>query len=288
MSLEKKYSLLLKFKLSKKTLEKIAKEQKESKKDKTIEERIELSEEPKWPMTKEDTLICHCNNVSLGALKKQCQEHRDKTLQDLILTNKMGTSCGSCKPIYLRIFAPTLKETPLFISQLYYILIISTVLFILTAALKPIPIPISVQSTLYQIDAFWHERDIKVITGFILFSLILLAPILLALKKRTLLNLYFTKESWKVIHTIIGTFIMVTFLFHTGFRLGSNFNFVLGCTFLGVIFLGILSALFLVRTNQKGNPVELTIYKYVYNIHITVFYFLLLFIFYHMYLHFRY
>jgi nitrite reductase (NADH) large subunit len=186
-----------------------------------------------WPAP---AAVCNCTGVTRGqlgaALAAGCH-----TVEALAACTGASTVCGSCRPLLAQLAGGIGVRTPergwkwlLGAGGVALALAVALVFFIL------LPYAPSVQVS-WQWDVIWRDSYWKQVSGF---SILSLSALLLILSPRKRIG-RFTLGAfpvWRVMHAVLGALTLAALLVHTGGRLGSNLNFALNATFLGLVGLG--------------------------------------------------
>ena len=189
-----------------------------------------------WPA---NATICSCLNVSRGqigaAISDGCQ-----TVEAVSTQTRAASVCGSCKPLITEILGGVAQVEPspgYRLSMLFSIfaLIAGTLAF----ALPGIPYATSIQAV-PDLNFLWTESFYKQFSGYVLLGLGILASLLSARKRLPEIT-WLQYPTWRSVHIIMGLFLLITLVAHTGFRLGANLNFFLISCFLAAALTGALS-----------------------------------------------
>jgi nitrite reductase (NADH) large subunit len=193
----------------------------------------------KWP---EQAIVCACVGVTRGALSL-AQARGCATVEAFASSTGASTACGSCRPLLAEL-AGALAEVraP---RGWQGLLAASCAAMLLVAAIwlaGPIPFAETVDSTLHAIDIVWRDAAWKQATGYTLVALSL-AGLLLSARKRWKRFSRGDYGLWRMAHGVLGLLTLVGLIVHTGLHLGSNLNFALASTFLGLNFVGAMTGL---------------------------------------------
>ena len=115
--------------------------------------------------------------------------------------------------------------------------VVSLILSLIIWFVPPLPMADSVQSGWRSIDIIWRDEVIKQISGYSLLAVSIFGMIF-SLRKRTKLVKEGSYGFWRAVHSAVGVATLAGLVVHTGMRLGSNANFMLGVTFLALTFVG--------------------------------------------------
>ncbi|MEM7362504.1 MAG: FAD-dependent oxidoreductase [Pseudomonadota bacterium] len=184
-----------------------------------------------WP---DDAQICSCNSVSRGEISRVITSGA-KSVDDVIAKTRAGSTCGSCTALIRQLVEP---ESAPPISELSVSLRL-VAMFAGAMALAGLVVSVPYASTVnpqFALDMLWTDINHKRLSGFVLLGVVLLT-LPLALRKRTSIQ-WGAFNVWRLLHATIGVLCLGALLVHTGFRMGSQLNFLLMLTFLGLIFAG--------------------------------------------------
>lgn len=185
-----------------------------------------------WPET---ATICHCAAVSKGRL---CEAIANGCCSVEQISENTGAStvCGSCKPLVQELLATDAAPEPVKFSLSLKIMAGLALLVACLGLLLPgMSFSNSVQNI--GIDTLWIDTDYKLISGFTLLGLsTLLAAV--SLRKRIRKISLGSFDMWRLVHLALGVATIAILFLHTGFRLGSNLNFFLMTSFMGLIGFG--------------------------------------------------
>jgi nitrite reductase (NADH) large subunit len=186
-----------------------------------------------WPAA---AAVCNCTGVTRGelgrALASGCA-----TVEALAARTGASTVCGSCRPLLAELAGGAGPAAP----ARGWKTLLGTGGIALPAALALalavlIPYAATVQVP-WQWDVLWRESFWKQVSGFTVLGLTVLL-LALSLRKRIRRFTLGDFPIWRVVHAVLGALTLLALLVHTGGRLGSNLNFALIASFLGVVALG--------------------------------------------------
>ncbi len=190
-----------------------------------------------WPS---QALVCQCMGVTRGVISDAVTSGACK-LEDV--SNKTGAStvCGSCKPLVMDLLGAQSKPEPV---AMYKTLIGFSAFTLLAALLfffsPVIPYSNTVQQN-WHWDVLWREQFNKQVSGFTILGLFAVG-LLLSLRKRTrILDKLGKFDYWRLIHIILGTFVVFGLIAHTGFRMGNGLSFLLMLSFSCMLLIGAIS-----------------------------------------------
>lgn len=203
-----------------------------------------------WPAA---TVICSCNGVTRGCLTA-ARERGCMTVEALAKETKATTACGSCLPLVQQFTGQAVKVRQAERSGWLVagMSILSMVLLAFLIFASPVVHPASVQTglTLWQTlitNSFWKQ-----VTGYSLLTTVGLS-LLMSVRKRSSLLKRFRFSSLRVLHVAMAAAALLMLIVHTGFHRGSNFNFVLFCSFVAASLTGIAVGL-LAGTESRLPP----------------------------------
>lgn len=210
-----------------------------------------------WPA---GAIVCSCVGVTRGELT-QAARRGCVTAEILAAATRASTVCGSCRRMVAEIAGAPPEphvETPgwrwLFGASLATALIIA-----LGLALEPPAWSSTVQSSWFQAEVIWRSGFFKQVTGFSLLGLTA-AALLLSLRKRWKKLTFLNFGWWRAGHGIVGVLTLGGLLAHTGWRMGSNLNFWLMLTFLGINLAGALTG-FVTAWESRASPEQLRLIR---------------------------
>jgi len=193
---------------------------------------VELTSVLGWP---DAVAVCNCTGVTRGqlgaALAGGCA-----SAEALAAATGASTVCGSCRPLLAELAG---NAGPALAARGARALLGTSgaaIALALLALAFAIPYASTVQVP-WQWDLLWREGFWKQVSGFTVLGLSVLA-LALSLRKRIRRFTLGDFAHWRVAHALIAALTLAGLAAHTGGRLGSNLNFALMATFLGVIALG--------------------------------------------------
>ncbi len=154
-----------------------------------------------------------------------------------------GTVCGTCRPVLAELIDAGAPPKPVSFSKpLIAISAVAVLMALIPILIGAVPLPDS-----YDADSLrtwlWRDNIVKQWSGFILLG-VMLASMLIGLRKRIrFFDRFGGYDGWRLVHLGIGLLAVAGFFAHTGFRLGSNLNFLLGITFILTLILGAAAGL---------------------------------------------
>ncbi len=115
--------------------------------------------------------------------------------------------------------------------------------FVVTLAqfiLSPITILDSVINN-WQYDQLWSDSLHKQMSGYSMLAIFSLG-LLFSLRRRVRSFAFGHYFKWRIVHALLGFLGMLTFIVHTGFRLGSGLNLLLASCAIAIVLLGSIAA----------------------------------------------
>jgi nitrite reductase (NADH) large subunit len=192
----------------------------------------ELTSVVHWPAA---ATVCNCTGVTRGALGAALASGCS-TVEALAACTGASSVCGSCRPLLAEL-AGTGPAAP----ERGWKWLLGTSGVALPAALALalillIPYAATVQVP-WQWDVLWRDSVWKQTSGFTVLALSALL-LVLSLRKRMRRFTVGNFPIWRVAHAALGALTLAGLAAHTGGRLGSNLNFALIASFLGVVAVG--------------------------------------------------
>jgi len=186
-----------------------------------------------WPAT---ATVCNCTGVTRGQLGAAVAGGCC-TVEALAARTGASTVCGSCRPLLAQLAGGKPATGP----ERGWKWLLGAGGFALPAAIALalvilIPYAATVQVP-WQWDVLWRESLWKQASGFTVLGLSVLI-LLLSLRKRIRRFTLGDFPIWRVVHVVLGALTLAGLAVHTGGRLGSNLNFLLIASFLGVVAVG--------------------------------------------------
>ncbi|MEO1524258.1 MAG: hypothetical protein AAFX06_02430 [Planctomycetota bacterium] len=198
-----------------------------------------------WP---NDAIVCSCLGISKATLDRTIREtgpekETESLVGEVAATCGASTACGSCRGLVTelcggdasRVVVPGANAI-LLASVTAFVAVVSIMFF------SPIAFADSVQSAWRQVDVLWRNDFARQSTGFSLLGITAVGMIF-SLRKRIPRFKIGSYGIWRALHGILGTLSLVAMVVHTGLRLGSNLNFMLGFCFLLTIALGSIAGI---------------------------------------------
>jgi nitrite reductase (NADH) large subunit len=219
-----------------------------------------------WP---ESTVVCQCNALTRGQLSEAVVAGC-KDVPSLQLKTKAGTVCGSCKPLLQQLCqgADAKPEKELTWLPLLIISMMAFIGTLLVSSIPEIPVADSVQTQSW-FEKIWNDGLYKQITGFSLLGLSLIG-LLMSLRKRIKSERLGQFAYWRLLHIVLGALCVIVLMFHTGFHMGDNLNFLLIVNFLAILLLGATAGFVVSMSHQFSAAKSMKIRKFWAWTHIVV------------------
>jgi len=180
-----------------------------------------------WPST---AIVCNCIGVTRGQLSGAVSSGCE-SIDCLTKNTRAGSVCGSCKPLLVEMIGEHAETEPVRAWRTQFglsvLAMIITVLIIYTSS---IPYANSVQLDI-RWDILWRDSLFKQISGFSILGFVVIG-LLVSLRKRLSAFTIGNYDMWRLSHIVLGTGALLALIVHTGFRLGSELNFLLMVNFL--------------------------------------------------------
>jgi nitrite reductase (NADH) large subunit len=197
-----------------------------------------------------ETIVCACNNVTLGAIEA-ARSAGCRSVAAVAACTHATTTCGACVPMIEGILHPetplltsTARRTSLLVIGALSLLVVGTV-----AGARPLLERLRPEK-LALLDHFLRRPWEQQLTGFGLLGLLLMA--LLMPLRRILWRRAAPGPGWRVVHALVGVLAVAALVTHTGLRLGVNLNRTLSLAFLSLAALGGLAALAMSGRRRPG------------------------------------
>ncbi|MFU7557915.1 FAD-dependent oxidoreductase [Stieleria sp. JC731] len=196
-----------------------------------------------WPA---DSIVCSCLSVTKQTISELVSS--GKTSPESIADScGASTACGSCRNLVCELAGASGQQAavPWARTMLATSAIASLVVLIWLVS-NPIPAATSVQDATFKFESALQSDLGRQVSGFSLLGGTLIG-LLFSLRKRFPKFKWGSYGFWRATHGVLGTGVLLGMIAHTGMRLGSNLNFLLGTFFLAAIlvgaFAGIVSSL---------------------------------------------
>lgn len=218
-----------------------------------------------WPVS---TIICQCNNISLGQLGDAVQSGCCSVAQ-LQECTRAGTVCGSCKPLLQQIVGDnSAPEKESGASTLTTAGLLALLLVALIALWPEARVADSVQQQGW-FERVWNDKFWKQVTGFTLLGLTAIG-LLMSLRKRLSWAWMGRFTAWRMVHILLGVACCLTLVLHSGFHLGANLNQLLMVNFLAVVLLGAITSSAIGVSHKLSAGTATGSRKYLQWLHILV------------------
>lgn len=187
--------------------------------------------------------ICNCTGVNCGQIRAAVARVATASTDLIGAETGAGTVCGTCKPLIEELIdndAP--PKAVAFYQPLLAISGLAVLLALIPLILGYVPLPTSYDADSLRVWA-WRDNIVKQWTGFILMGVIVAAMVIGLRKRIRLFDRLGGYDGWRLVHIGIGLLAVLGFFAHTGFRLGSNWNLVLGASFILTLIMGAVAGL---------------------------------------------
>lgn len=185
-----------------------------------------------WPAA---AAVCNCTGVTRGQLGAAVAAGC-RTVEALAARTGASTVCGSCRPLLAQLAGADATGPERGWKWLLGAGGVALPAALALALVVLIPYAATVQVP-WQWDVLWRESFWKQVSGFTVLGLSALI-LLLSLRKRIRRFTLGDFPVWRVVHAVLGALTLAGLAAHTGGRLGSNLNFALITSFLGVVAVG--------------------------------------------------
>ena len=190
-----------------------------------------------WP---ESTAVCNCTGITRGQLTNAIASGC-ASVDALAQKTGASTVCGSCKPLLAQMLGSTAVARPIEAAMTLQLWSgIALVLAVILVAPWDLP---------------WRDSFYKQLSGYGLLGMTLLA-LTMSLRKRVKTFSAGRFVGWRSLHVSVGALAVIALLVHTGGRVGSNLNLLLLSTFVGLIGLGVATALVMAAEHRLGARVR--------------------------------
>nr|WP_231602741.1 FAD-dependent oxidoreductase [Neorhodopirellula pilleata] len=187
-----------------------------------------------WPA---DSVICSCLSVNKSTIVSLI----DQGICDIpTISQRCGaaSACGSCRPLVSELAGAPSSDTRVpGATTMLVASLIAVAMGWVWMLMPSLELASSVQSSWRSVDVLWRDDLARQITGFSLLGLTLVG-LIFSLRKRMAWFQWGSYGTWRAIHGILGTAVLIGLAVHTGLKLGSNLNFVLGVCFIAAGVLG--------------------------------------------------
>ncbi|MEZ5941562.1 MAG: FAD-dependent oxidoreductase [Planctomycetaceae bacterium] len=207
------------------------------------------AESPPVAEWSDDAVVCTCTNTDKGTIT-QAIDVKSPSVEQVVERTGASSVCGSCHPLIAELCGSQ-SSKPIRQHSLMAASIVTLVALTFLLFLGPLPVAASVLEE-SQFDALLMNDQWKQVTGFSLAGIAILAS-LFSLRKRWSKLTWGDFLTWRALHGWIAAGTVLGLYLHTGFRSGSNLNFVLFASFVSANFLGAISGLVTAgETNFRG------------------------------------
>ncbi|MEW6683641.1 MAG: FAD-dependent oxidoreductase [Nitrospirota bacterium] len=191
-----------------------------------------------WPSR---MVVCTCTGVTRGALSAAAAAGC-ATVEALATATRASTVCGSCRPLLVELLGGTAAIQP---AAAFRTLIVIAVLVLVASAGVVGPWVISFSTTTHLAwawDQLWRDAVLKQASGFTLVGLSALLA-LFSFRKRVVRGSPTRYGRWRTGHVVLGGVAALILVAHTGLRMGSNLNWWLMASFVGMVASGAAASL---------------------------------------------
>lgn len=179
-----------------------------------------------WPAS---ATVCNCMGVTRGRLSNVVNNGCDN-VACLTKMTRAGSVCGSCKPLLAELIGEQGDVEPVRSWRgLLGLSVLTLTLSVLFFFIWRLPYASSVQQ-LVRWDLLWRDPLLKQISGFTILGLVVVG-LALSLRKRLAKVSFGNYDLWRMAHVVLGIAALLALVVHTGFRLGSELNFLLMLNF---------------------------------------------------------
>ncbi len=186
-----------------------------------------------WPA---QAIVCSCNAVSAGDLRGAICEGA-VTPAALTARTLAGSGCGSCKPLLQQLLG---SNAPVEAGKGWRTLAGLTtpaLVVALIALVLSLPYPQSVQVD-WDWGELWRNSLFKQVSGFTILGLSAVSVLFSLRKRLSWLRKLGDFAWWRIAHVLLTVLALAALAVHTGFRMGSQLNFVLCLTFVALLIAG--------------------------------------------------
>ncbi len=186
-----------------------------------------------WPA---GAVVCNCTGVTRGEITRACAAGAS-TVAAVTAATRASSVCGSCRPLVAELVGSSRPAEP---ARGWKTLLGASGLALPAALALALVIVVPYAATVqvpWQWDVLWRESYWKQVSGYTVLGLTVLLAVM-SLRKRIRRFTLGDFPLWRVAHVVLGALTIAGLAVHTGGRLGSNLNFLLMASFLGVVALG--------------------------------------------------
>ncbi len=202
-----------------------------------------------WPAR---AIVCNCTGVTRGDIAQTIAQGNN-SLESIMDCTGASTVCGSCRPLVCQLADDSAANEVLPAKGLvptFIITVTGLIASLLLLTLPGISAPSSVQ--IFSINFLWEDSFWKQVTGYTILALSVLG-LIMSLRKRWKLFKLGQFTAWRLAHIVLGVTVLGVLLLHTGLHLGTNLNFALMVSFLGVALTGSIAGA-IVAIEPRLNP----------------------------------
>ncbi len=186
--------------------------------------------------------ICNCTGVNCGQIRAAIEQGA-RTQEVISAETGAGTVCGTCKPLLEELVDAGGPPQPvLFSKPLIGFSVAASVTGLMPLLFGYVPMPASYDAESLRLW-LWRDNIVKQWSGFILLGIIFAAMLIGMRKRLRFMDRLGSYDGWRLAHILIGLFAVGGFFVHTGFRMGTNWNFLLGLFFLLTLIMGAVAGL---------------------------------------------
>lgn len=180
-----------------------------------------------WPAS---ATVCNCTGVTRGRLSNVVSNGCEN-VACLTKMTRAGSVCGSCKPLLSELLGEHVSIEPVRAWRgLLSLSALTLTLAFLFFFIWRVPYAGSVQHEI-RWDLLWRDSLFKQISGFAILGLIVIG-LVVSLRKRVAKFSIGNYDLWRMSHVVLGIAALIALIAHTGFRFGSELNFLLMVNFL--------------------------------------------------------
>lgn len=187
-----------------------------------------------WPAT---AIVCNCNAVCKGDIQAAIQSGAD-SVETITAQTQAGSGCGSCQPLLQELLGTGKPRSAARGATGLNTMSIAALFAVFVALLLSVGYPTSVQLD-WNWGELWRVESNKQISGFTILGLCV-ASLIFSLRKRVAAIRFGDFAWWRIAHISITILAFVALGLHTGFRMGSQLNFLLSLTFMALLVAGTL------------------------------------------------
>ena len=180
-----------------------------------------------WPAS---ATVCNCTGVTRARLSNVISNGCEN-VACLTKMTRAGSVCGSCKPLLSELLGEQVSIEPVRAWRgLLGLSALTLTLAVLFIFIWRVPYAGSVQHEI-RWDLLWRDSLLKQISGFTMLGLIVIG-LVVSLRKRVANFIIGNYDLWRMSHVVLGIAALIALIVHTGFRFGSELNFLLMVNFL--------------------------------------------------------